>query len=239
MRVSPTHQLLHVPIRCLAALFLGAFALSAAEPKSGEPDGKPLLRIVCVTSLEDNQEIVIASRDDKENWHEHGEATLRSSFISDWLPARGGELHLALRGGAGLRSICRFTYPSAARRAIAVLLPDPAKRTYSADVIDPVQMKFTKGLTLLVNYSPLPGAVVLGGFKTKIKPGERMLVRPRPEENGMYRMMAAYTNAEKELVPCFDRYVSSNRETRDIVFLLPDPTLGLKVFSLSEFGPFE
>ncbi|MCP5532123.1 MAG: hypothetical protein H7A48_03015 [Akkermansiaceae bacterium] len=224
---------------CFATLLPGSLALSAKEPKSGKPDGKPLLRIVCVTSLEDGQEIVIASRDEDENWHEHGTTKLRSSFISEWLPARGGDLHIAIRMDGGLRSICRFTYPSTTRRALAILLPDSSTRTYRADVIDPAELKFTKGLTLLVNYSPRPGAVALGNFRTKLKPGERKIVKARPEANGMYRMMAAYANGEKELVPCYDRYVSSNLETRDIVFLLPDSTLGLKVFSLSEFGPFE
>ena len=55
----------------------------------------------------------------------------------------------------------------------------------------------------------------------------------------MYRMLAAYSGENKELIPCYDRYIPINKDARDILFLLPDPTLGLKVFSLSEFGPFD
>ena len=66
-----------------------------------------------------------------------------------------------------------------------------------------------------------------------------MIVKPEPEANDMYRMMAAYANDRKEFVPCFDRYVASNPESRDIIFLLPNQTTGLKFFSLSEFGPFD
>lgn len=95
------------------------------------------------------------------------------------------------------------------------------------------------GAVARANASPLPGAVVLGSLKTRIKPGERMTIKPEPDANGMYRMMVAYADETKELIPCYDRYVSSNHEARDILLLLPDATLGLKVFSQSEFGPFD
>jgi hypothetical protein len=138
-----------------------------------------------------------------------------------------------------LKSIGQFTYPAETRRLLAVLLPDPAKKVYKVDVVDPGKLNFSKGSALLVNYSRLPGAVILGSLKTTIKPGGRKVVKPVPEENGMYRMLVAYSGGDKNLVPCYDRYVSSNPEARDTIFLLPDPVMGLKVFSLSEFGPFE
>jgi hypothetical protein len=232
-----SHPFLNVALVLLGSL---TFAASETDPTPSEnKEAKPQLRIVCVSSQSEDQEVILASRDENAAWQEHGAIKLRSSLITEWLPAHAGELHLALRGAGELQSICRFTYPEGAKRALVVLLNDPVKKTYTADIIDPGKLKFIKGATLLVNYSPLPGAVVLGSLKTRIKPGERMTIKPEPDANGMYRMMVAYADETKELIPCYDRYVSSNYEARDILLLLPDATLGLKVFSLSEFGPFD
>lgn len=236
------HQLLTQPFVKISAILLGllTFAVAQTDPApSAKKESKPQLRVICVSSLSEDQETILASRDEEGNWQELGSFKLRSSFISGWMPANPGELHLALRGAGGLKSICRFTYPDGATRALVVLLPNPVKKGYSADVINPGKLKFTKGSTLMVNYSSIHGAVVLGSVKTRIKPGERLIVKPKPDANGMYRMMAAYSDTKNELVPCYDRYVSSNQEARDIILLLPDPAAGLKVFSLSEFGPFE
>jgi len=210
---------------------------SDANPK--EREAKPQLRIVCVTSLSEDQEVILASRDEKGAWQEYGTVKLRSSLITDWLPAHTGELHLAVRAGGELQSICRFIYPDGSKRALAVLLPAPLKKTYRADVIDTAKLKFVKGSALVLNYSPLNGLVMLGTTKTQVKPGERSIVKPKPEANGMYRMLVAYADEQKQLVPCYDRYVASNDDARDLIFLLPYPTLGLKIFSLSEYGPFE
>lgn len=226
----------------LAGFFLGLLSFLAVQQlhaQRAQKEGNTQLRVICVGSLADEQEVILASRGDDGTWTEHSTLKLRPAFISAWLPARAGQLHLAIRAGGELQSIGSFTYPSNTKRALAVLLPDPVKQTYSADVIEPAKLKFTKGSTLLVNYSSLPGAVILGALKTQVKSGERLIVKPQPEANGMYRMMVAYTDDKKALVPCYDRYISSNEDARDIVLLLPDPTLGLKVFSLSEFGPFD
>jgi hypothetical protein len=55
----------------------------------------------------------------------------------------------------------------------------------------------------------------------------------------MYRMLVAYPDADKKPVPCYDRYIPGNPDSRDLLFLFPDPTLGLKVFSLPMFGELE
>jgi hypothetical protein len=230
------------PLLKFAVLFFGLLLPALGQEPNGNPkeqEAKPQLRFICVSSLSEDQEVILASQDEKGAWQEYGSLKLRSSLITEWLPAHTGELHLALRVSDRLKSIGRFTYPEGTKRALAVLLADPAKSTYSVDVIDPAKLKFIKGSALLVNYSSLNGAVVLGSLKTRIKPGARMIVKPIPEANGMYRMMVAYAPTDKELVPCYDRYVSDNPDARDIIFLLPDQTLGLKVFSLSEFGPFD
>jgi hypothetical protein len=236
------HQLLTHPLLKISAILLGSLTCAVAQTDpapSEEKESKPQLRFICVSSLSEDQETILASRDKEGNWREHGTFKLRSSFISGWMPAHSGELHLALRGAGELKSICHFTCPEGTKRVLVVLLPDTAKTTYHADVINPGKLKFIRGSTLMVNYSPLPGAVVLGSVKTRIKSGERLIVKPQPDANGMYRMMVAYSDPAKKLVPCYDRYVSSNKEARDIIFLLPDRVLGLKVFSLSEFGPFD
>lgn len=229
------------PLLKFAVLLFGLLVPTMGQEPDANPkkqEAKPQLRFICVSSLSEDQEVILASRDEKNTWQEYGTIKLRSSLITDWLPAHTGELHIALRAGGELQSICRFIYPAGSKRALAVLLPGPLKKTYRADVIDPAKLRFVKGSALLVNYSPLNGLVMLGATKTQIKPGERRIIKPSPDANGMYRMLVGYSDAEKTLVPCYDRYVGSNNDARDIIFLLPDPTLGLKVFSLSEFGPF-
>ncbi len=230
------------PLLKFAILFFGLLLPAMGQEPDANPkerEAKPQLRFICVSSLSDDQEVILASRDEKGNWQEYGTIKLRSSLITDWRPAHTGELHLAVRAGGELQSICHFIYPDGSKRALAVLLPDPLKKTYTADVIDPAKLKFVKGSALVVNYSPMNGLVMLGATKTQVKPGERSIAKPSPDANGMYRMLVAYADEKKQLVPCYDRYIGSSDEARDIIFLLPDPTLGLKVFSLSEFGPFE
>ena len=36
-------------------------------------------------------------------------------------------------------------------------------------------------------------------------------------------------------VPCYDRYLQGHPDSRDMLFLFPDKTIGLKVFSLPRF----
>jgi len=224
-----------------AVLFFGLFLpvmgqQPAAAPK--EEETKPQLRLICLGSLGDKQEVILATKNDKGNWLNLGKAELRSSFITDWLPAKTGELHLTLREGDTLKSICQFQYP-AARRALVVLIPDTQKNVYIANVIDPEKLAFAKGSVLVINFSSLPGMVLLGSKKVLLNPGQREVAKPALESNGMYRMMVAYPDPNKKPVPCYDRYIPGNPDSRDMVFLFPDPTLGLKVFSLPMFGEME
>jgi hypothetical protein len=198
-----------------------------------------MLRIICVSALSHEQEVVIASRNDEGAWQEHSNLKLRSSSVSEWLPARPGSLHLTVRGTGDQVSICSFIYPAGERRGLLILLPDIAKNIYRGDLIIPGKLKFAKGSTLLVNYSPMTGTVILGSKRTSVKPGERLVVRPEPDTNGMFRMLVAYTNEDKQLVPCYDRYVGKNPDARDLLLLFPDPVLGLRSYRLPEFGPFE
>jgi hypothetical protein len=227
----------------LACLLPGVLAIAMPSPARGQAaekkDSAPQLRIICVASLSEDQEVILASRDEKGVWQEYRTLKLRSPFITDWIPAKTGELHLALRGSKELVSICRFTYPNDAQRALLVLLADSAKQGYLSDVINPAKMKFAKGSTLLVNYSATSGTVMLGSRRASFKPGEHLIVKPEPEANGMFRMLVAYTGKANELVPCHDRYVPYSDKSRDLLLLFPDPVLRLRTFSLPEFGPFD
>ncbi|HSP42325.1 MAG TPA: hypothetical protein VLO11_05605 [Luteolibacter sp.] len=197
------------------------------------------LRLICVSSLKPDQEVILSTRDDKGEWLELGKTGLRSSFISDWLPAKPGQLHLALPGGDEPVSICRFNYPAGARRVLVVLIADPVKNIYRAGVFDPEKMNFAKGSVLAINFSPRSGMVVLGGKKILLKSGAQSVVKPSLEANGMYRMLVAYEDEARKPVPCFDRYVQGNPDSRDLLFLLPDHTLGINVFSLPIVGSFD
>ncbi len=159
----------------------------------------------------------------KAKWLELGKVKLRSSFITDWLPAMSGEFHLALREEGTLKSIGKFNL-GAARRALVVLIANPPNKSYMASVIDPEKLAFAKGSVLVINFSSLPSLVLLGSKKLTVNPGQREVAQPALESNGMYRMMVAYPDANKKPVPCYDRYIAGNPNSRDLMFLLPDPT---------------
>ena len=140
-----------------SALFL-AFLSPALGQKSGsksdEKKSKPQLRFICATSLAEEQEIVLASSDEKGALVELGTATLRPSLVSDWLPAKVGELHLALREEKTLKSIGHFQYPADTTHALVVLIANVEKNTYEATVVDPEKTGFVKGSVLIINFSP-------------------------------------------------------------------------------------
>ena len=222
----------------LGALILSASAQPAATTTE-EKKNQAKLRLICVSSLEPEHEVKIASRNDQGEWLEIGKTGIRSSFVSDWLPAKPGELHLTTPGANGPQSICTFTYPETTRRALVVMIADPTKKTYQAVVYDPEKLDFAKGSVLIVNFSQRPGMVVLGTKKIAVTSGNQSVVKPIPDNNGMYRLMVAYEDANKKPVPCYDRYVQSNPDSRDLLFLIPDASLGLKAFSLPIFGTFD
>ena len=233
----------HLPFRTLpwfAALF--AAFLSPVMGKSPDADGKkqqPQLRFICTSSLTEDQEVVLASQDDKGKWQELGTITLRASLITDWLPAQVGELHLAVREESTLKSICQFTCPTDSRRALVALIADPEKKVYNARLADPEKLEFAKGTVLIFNFSAHTGLVSLGPKEEKVEAGQQRVAKPALEENGMYRMLVSYLDAEGQTVSCYDRQTSGNANSRDMLFLLPDKTLGLRVLGLPIFGALE
>jgi len=225
-----------------AALSLSLFLLIPAAAQQGGGDGeksKPMIRFICVASLEEKQQAVLAAKNEEGEWQELGEVGLRSSFITDWLPAKAGELHLTLREGDTLKSIGSFDYPVGSRRVLAVLLPDTKNQKYRAMILDPEKNRFEKGSVLIVNFSNSNGLVMLGSRREIIRPGQKTVAKPALEDNGMYRLLVVQEDAEKKAVPCYDRYIPGNPDSRDMLFLFPDKTLGLKAFSLPMFGSLD
>lgn len=122
--------------------------------------------------------------------------------ISDVSSLAAGALDL-LKGNAESQiSFRHFNYPEGAKRIIRVLLPVTQK----------------KGSILLVNCIRLKGVVVLGSARSSVKPGERTVSKPLAEASGIFRMLADYADAEQKLVPCDDRYLPVNWDSRDFQF---------------------
>lgn len=233
----------HIPFRALpwgAALF-AAFLIPVSAKSSGDrgKNNEPRLRLICASILEENQQVVLASHDAKGKWRELATVDLRSSLITDWLPAEAGELHLALREDGALTSICRFDYPAGSRRVIAALVADQENKTYEAHVVDPVSKGFEKGSMLIFNFSPHTGTVLLGSGEETVEAGQELVAKPVLEGGLMYRMMVSYLDADDKAVSCYDRQISGNPNARSLLFLLPDKTLGVRVLSLPMFGSFD
>jgi hypothetical protein len=222
-------------IATLCPIAYGQDAVPAADQKKKQPH----IRFICISALSENQELVLAARDEEGEWQEFGPVTLRSSFITEWFPAKTGELHLTMREGETLKSLGQFNFPSDCRRAIAVIIPNEEKKNYNALIVDPEKIDLAKGSVLAINFSKQPGIVLLGTNKVTLASGQRIVAKPTLEENGMYRLMVAHQDAEGKAIPCYDRYLPGNPDARDLLFLLPDPTNGLKVFNLPMFGEFD
>jgi|GEM_PF-1742551 len=209
----------------------------AAKPE--EKKNKPHVRLICVSALKEDQDVILATKDETGKWTELGKAKIRSAFITEWIPVPAGEVHLAVKDQDTLKSIGKFTFPSECRRAMAVLLPAPDKTSYSAFTVDPEKLSFAKGSVLAVNFSKQTGYLLLGTTKVTVGSGQRVVTKPTPEENGMYRFMVAYQDQENQPVTCYDRYLPVSKDSRDLLFLFPDPVQGLKVMNLPMFGDLD
>lgn len=235
------HSLLSL-VGCFALLFAAITPpahAQQAETKAEEKKNIPQVRLICVSAIAEDQEVTVASRDETGQWKELGSAQIRSSFITDWIPAQAGELHLAVKDKDTLRSLGKFTFPADCRRALVVLLPAADKTSYSSFVVDPEKLAFSKGSVLAVNFSKQNGYLLLGTTKVTVGSGQRVVAKPTPEENGMYRFMVAYQDQENRPVACYDRYLPVSTDSRDLLFLFPDPVQGLKVMSLPLFGDLD
>ncbi len=230
----------HYPYALIAVLVCLAFTFATrvhAEPEPGDrKDTAPKIRLIFLSSLVEDDGLILASPGKDGEWKEHAELTARPSFITDWFEVRAGEVHLTQRTPEGLASKGRLLVPPGARSAVAIIQADPTAQTYLSKVIDPAKNGFARGSTLLMNLSKKRAMVILGETRVVVEAGATVVTKPALEANGMYRMLASYKDANDELVVCYDRYVSGNAKSREFLFLIPDGNIGLRVLSLPEFG---
>ncbi len=240
-RNSRTHGLLSIGCIYLL-LFILATTISNAQGETGakRKETGTMVRMLCVQSLTgDDKEVILATKTKDGKWKEHGKVTLRSPFISQWIQIPKGTTHLLRKQGKGMISLGSFKSGKKLHRAILVLLPDTTKKTYRINVINPEQHQFKKGKALILNYSKTLAVVKLEGKQKMVKPGQMLVENITANKDNMYRLLVSYVNKDKKTVACYDRFVSSNPKTRKFLLLFPDTHTGLRVFSLSEFGPFE
>ena len=224
----------------LPALLIAASVFLGVQPAyTQEADTKPMLRIICANGPAEGQQAELASKSDDGKWKRLAEMELKGSMVSDWLPSLQGELHILLKQNGKPESICHFTHPEGARRALVVLTADEDAKSYSAIVVDPAKEGYAAGTTVIINASKLTGTVTLGTETLTVEAGRHLVAKSAADENGGYGVMVYYSDKEGAKQLCYDRRAIANSKSRNIIVLLPDPTESLQVISLSEFGPFE
>jgi hypothetical protein len=254
-RPIPSHPVLTLESQYFRQVFSGLAIVAAmvspmiclAQPETAKPETAPLakkgsvmVRMLCVQSLTGKEEeAVLATKAEDGTWMEHGAVTLRSPFITPWLPVPRGATHLVRKDGSETVSLGSFLIPENTKRSIVLLFPDTVKNLYRTQVIDPGNLGFQKGKALIANYGNIPAMVQMGKTSVTVNPGKQVVATIDADKEGMYRMMVAHLDKDQKIVPCYDRFVSSNPQTRKFILLFPDPKTGLRAMSLSEFGPFE
>ncbi len=223
---------------------LSTMTVSAQEETGTEELKKNqlALRILCVATLPGTEKVMLATKDEEGEWKMLTDevVTLRSKFVTEWLPAEKGTMFLVKKNGETVETLGTFIYPLNAKRLVLVLLPNMTDKTYRIDVIDPGALGFSKGKALVANYSQQPAVAKLGAAMSNVESGNKVVIKPIPDDNGMYRMTLGYVDDKGKPVPCYDRYVGYSEESRDFLLLFPDRRQpGFAVFSLAEFGPFE
>lgn len=242
---SPRHSMFRS--FALRTIFLSSLLLSTSLPRLVAQDAaeapapedeknKPQVKLICVTALPGEKPVTLAVKDKEDKWIELSRTEIRSSFVTDWLPAQAGPIFLTIKQGDTFRTIGQFQYPAGAKQILVVLLADQEKNIYRASVTNPEELSFRKGSLLIVNFSQTNAVVLLGSKKVTVNAGQKQVAEPALDEKGMYRKVVAYLDADKNPVPCYDRFVPGSSESRDLLFLFPDPTAGLRVFSLPMFG---
>ena len=194
------------------------------------------LRVICVSSLVEKQKVVLASRDSEGKWQELQNLELRNSLVSEPLPAQVGELHIAVHKDKTLESICHFTYPEACDSGLVFLVANSETKTYDAHFVDPKEAKLKNGSLFIFNFSAQNATVLLDAVEHKVDAGQRLLVQPQVKDNGMHSVQVSYKKENGENQLCYDRFVSKNPDARNMVFLLADPSTGIRVTSLYLLG---
>ena len=225
----------------LATLSLTESSHAQAEPTPEKKKEGAMVRIVCVQSLSGNQdeEITLAKETEEGKWIELGDLSLRSPSITDWVRVPAGLNHVVRKEAKEFISLGSFTISPTTTGAVLILLPDLVKKTYRIQLIEPSKLEFRKGKALIVNYSNIVAMVNIGEKTKTVAPGQQLVETIKPNANGMHSMLIAYQDKDKNIIPCYDRLVSANPNTRKFILLLPDVNTGLRAMSLSEFDPLE
>jgi hypothetical protein len=217
-----------------AVVFMGVQTVPAQET-----DTEPMLRLICATSVGEGQEIVLATKSEDGKWNELAMAELRAPMISEWLPSHAGEIHITVKQKGSMESIGHFTHPAGASHALVILTADETAKSYRAYAVDPGKDGFDASNALIINASQVTGTVSLATETMEVKAGQHVVTKPVLDENGGYRLMVQHTDPQGEKQLCYDRQVIANANSRNLIILLPDPSINLRVVSLSEFGPFD
>lgn len=228
-------QKIHFTFSMLIAAAMAFFGIQFAQAD----ETKPMLRIICASALSEQHKIVIASKNENGKWKELANTELRSAMVSGWLPAKAGELHLVEKKDGEMKSIAHFTYPEGASRAMVALISNPKDNTYTTHALNPEKESYIKGASLILNLSTHTANITLGTDKLVLEAGKDLTAKPTTDENGGYRLMVSYTGSDGVEQLCYDRMAIPSPNARNILFLLPDETVSLRVLTLSEFGPFE
>jgi hypothetical protein len=226
----------------LIFLRLASVLIAFVSPLAGmraNAQGEAKLRLICVSSLPGENEIVLASPAENGGLREIGAVELRPSKITGWMSAKAGDMHLASRHDGVLKSTCAVQIPEESRRALVVLVADLETKSYKAHVIDPDKLEFVKGSLLIANFSEKTAVVELGSNKQKIEAGQQAVLKPGHEEDVTYRQMVSYLDENGKEVLCHDRHVPGNADSREMLFILTDKNLGLKIATLPIFGSLD
>lgn len=224
----------------IVAIFSPEICLAQTEAATEKKNEGAMIRMLCVQSLPgQEEEALLATKTEDESWIERGEITLRSHFITAWQRVPHGTTHIIRKDRDKTISFGSFSIAPDSKRSIILLFPDKAKNIYRTQVIDPGKLGFQKGKALILNYGKVPALVKMGDVAVTVKPGQQVVERIDANEDGMYRLLVGYLDENKNIVPCYDKFVSSNPKTRKFILLFPDQDSSLRAMSFSEFGPFE
>jgi hypothetical protein len=220
------------------SLFLAALLFPSAMLCGASKDDVKL-RVVCVSALPADTKVVLASRDKKGKWREDAEVELRASSISSWLDAEGGAMQFARREGQDLKPLCEFQFPAGSKRAVVALIADAEAGTYKAVVFDPAAAGFDKGTVMVINASAQSASVALGSNEKTMDAGTEAVVKPALDGDGNYRSQVSSVSKDGAKVLCHDRQIQGDPQARELMFLLSDKILGIKVSTLPIFGSLE
>lgn len=225
----------------LAALFMPETGRAQTETSPGKKVEGAMVRIVCVRTLSGGkeEEITLANKKEDGEWSVSGDLTLRSPGITGWLRVPHGTNNIVRKEADGFVSLGSFNISPDMKGTILILIPEPVKKSYRLQVVDPAKLQFRKGKALVMNYSTIPASLNMGKETKILAPGQQFVATIRTDRDGMHPMLIGYHDKDRNFSVCYDRRISSNPNTRTFILIFPDPETGLHAMTFTEFGPFE